>query len=297
MDEAAQRAQNATNPAPIRGAMSIDVEDYYHVSGFEGVVQRADWPNFESRVAQSTNRLLDLFAAKGAKATFFTLGVVARDNPQIVRRIVEDGHELASHGWEHCRVFHESRQEFRDELRRTKHLLEDLGGVEVKGYRAPSFSITAATPWAFEELAATGHRYSSSANPITGNRYGCPEEPHTPWHDEASGISEIPITTLKIRTLSGKTKRISGGGGGYFRLLPGALFRRAAEQSVAEGTPPNFYLHPWEIDPGQPRIKGIPLPSRLRHYANLAQTEARLARHLQAFTWDRMDRVYANWIA
>ncbi|MEO1291739.1 MAG: XrtA system polysaccharide deacetylase [Pseudomonadota bacterium] len=276
----------------IHGAMTIDVEEYFHVSAFEGIIDRADWPQYESRVAASMAEMLDLFAETGRKGTFFVLGVVARDHPAIVRRLAAEGHEIASHGWEHRRVFHETRAEFRDEVARTKALLEDIGGQHVAGYRAPSFSITAATPWAYEVLGETGHRYSSSSNPITGNRYGCPEEPLTPYTVEGAGIVEIPITTLPFRG-----RRVAGGGGGYFRLLPPMVFRRAARHAAAEGVPPNFYLHPWEIDPGQPRIGGTRPAAGFRHYVGLSRTKRRLRRHLSTFAWDRMDHVYRDWLS
>jgi len=271
-------------------AMTIDVEDYYHVHAFKDSIQRSEWSGMESRVEANTHRMLDLFAATETKATFFTLGVVAADRPEIVKRIVSDGHELASHGWDHWAVFEQDRATFLADVRRAKHTLEDIAGAEVKGYRAASFSIDGRSPWAYDILADTGHLYSSSSHPIAHDAYGDPDADRGP-HKTSSGIVEIPVITATI----GK-RRVPVGGGGFFRLLPLAWFTRAHRQAVNEGLTPNFYLHPWEIDPGQPRIKDAPLKSRFRHYVGLSKCERKLKRLLHSATWTRMDEAYHGWL-
>lgn len=273
----------------ITNAMSVDVEDYYQVWALSSVVRRADWPSFESRVEGSTSRILDLFDQAGVKATFFTLGCVAERHPDLVRRIVTAGHELASHGFWHDKVHDLSRSGFLEDVRRTRLLLEDLGGMAVRGYRAPSFSINENTPWAYDVLAEAGYVYSSSLHPIVHDHYGRPDAPRFPY-DEASGIREIPVATVEWRG-----RRITCAGGGFFRLLPyAAWFRPLLRRLHAQDRQPaTFYFHPWEIDAGQPRVRGLPARSRLRHYTNLSKMEGKLRLLLRDFHWDRMDRVYA----
>ena len=278
-----------SNP-PI-GALSIDVEEHFHVSAFEGAVNRDDWPSMPSRVAQNTARLLDMFAARGAKATFFTLGIVARDHPDLVRRIAAEGHEVASHGWDHRRVFTQSRDEFAADVSRAKATLEDLSGQAVRGYRAASFSIDARTPWAREALAAAGYAYSSSSHPIKHDLYGDPNAPRGPYRDAESGLIEIPVSTIHRFG-----RRVTAGGGGFFRLLPLRWFTSAYQRLDAENMVPNFYLHPWEIDPGQPRFNAAPLRSRLRHYTGLSRCAQKLDRLLTARRWTRMDDAYHGWL-
>jgi polysaccharide deacetylase family protein (PEP-CTERM system associated) len=276
---------------PVTGpanAITVDVEDYFQVQAFAGVVDRADWDGFPSRVAANTARMLDLFAAHDVRGTFFTLGWVADRHPDIVRRIVAEGHELASHGYGHARVDSQSAAEFRADIARAKAVLEDVGGVGVAGYRAPTFSIGPRTPWAADMLAATGHRYSSSIYPVRHDLYGTPDAPR--FAHRAGAIWEIPMTTLR---LGRRNWPISGGG--YFRLLPYAAFRAALRRfHRSETRPAVFYIHPWEIDPGQPRIAGAARLSRFRHTVNLAATHGRIARLLRDFRWDRMDRVFAD---
>jgi len=271
-------------------AMTIDVEDYYHVHAFKDVIDRADWDNMESRVEANTNRILDLFAAKNAKATFFTLGCVAARHPAIIRRIVDEGHELASHGWGHWAVFEQSRDAFLSDVARARATLEDIGGAKVRGYRAPSFSINDQTPWAYDALAEAGYGYSSSSHPINHDLYGDPNAAMTP-HLTDSGVVEIPVTIGRL----GK-RRVPAGGGGFFRLLPLGWFKRAYRQAAADNRVPNFYLHPWEIDPGQPRIKAAPLKSRFRHYVGMTRCEAKLTRLLEVQNWTRMDEAYDGWL-
>ena len=271
-------------------AMTIDVEDYYHVHAFKDVISRSEWGDKESRVEANTNRILDLFEKADAKATFFTLGCVAADHPQVVKRIVAEGHELASHGWDHWAVFDQDRETFLADITRARETLEDIGGVAVSGYRAASFSIDERSPWAYDALAEAGYRYSSSSHPIAHDAYGDPDADRAP-HVTASGVVEIPVTTAKMGA-----KRVPAGGGGFFRLLPLSWFTRAHRQMLAEGLIPNFYLHPWEIDPEQPRIKGAPLKSQFRHYVGLSRCESKLKRLLNGAMWTRMDEAYDGWL-
>jgi polysaccharide deacetylase family protein (PEP-CTERM system associated) len=269
--------------------MTVDVEDYFQVQAFAHCIDRAGWDAFPPRVDRNTNRVLDLFEAAGVKATFFTLGWVAERFPGLIRRIVQDGHELASHGWDHTRVFTQDPNAFRQDIRRTRLLLEDLGGTAVIGYRAATFSITANTMWAFPILQQEGYQYSSSINPIRHDLYGMPDASRVPFRPVSDGVIEIPMTTVR---LFGRNWPCSGGG--YFRLLPTFLYRSGlARVNRHDGQPGIFYFHPWEIDPDQPRIENAGWKSRLRHYTNLGRMEDDLAALLRDFTWDRMDRTYA----
>ena len=277
------------------GALTIDVEEHFHVHAFAKVIDRADWPSHASRVEANTDRILHILADSGACGTFFTLGCVADRHPALIRRIVEAGHELASHGQDHFAVFDQSRDTFLEDVRRSRLTLEDIGGVTVRGYRAPSFSIDARSPWAYEMLAEAGYTYSSSSHPISHDLYGDPDAPRHPFREPSVGMLEIPITTLLWRE-----RRIPAGGGGFFRMFPLALVRANMARMRAEGVPPNFYLHPWEIDPGQPRIKAAPLKSRFRHTIGLSRCESKL-RKLAADgatgdTWTRMDEAYHGWL-
>lgn len=278
-------------PGGLSHAMTIDVEDYFQVQAFAGVVARDRWDEFERRVEANTDRLLAAFAAAGVHGTFFTLGWVADRHPGLVRRIVAAGHELASHGYWHGRADEQTPEFFREDVRRAKRTLEDAGGMPVAGYRAPTFSIGARNAWAFEVLQDEGYRYSSSVYPVRHDLYGSPDAPRFPHHPTpgAASLWEIPMTT--VRAL-GRNLPVSGGG--YFRLLPYSVFRMGLRRFArAERQSGLFYLHPWEVDPGQPRISGLKRTSRFRHYVNLHATEARLARLLRDFRWDRVDRVFA----
>ncbi len=285
----------ATRPA-IRNAMTVDVEDYFQVEAFARTIPRTAWDSFPRRVEANTDRILEQLAGAGVRATFFTLGWVAERHPALVRRIVAGGHELASHGHGHARVAALTQVQFHQDVTRAKHLLEDIGGVAIAGYRAPTFSIGPKTPWAYAVLAETGHRYSSSIYPVRHDLYGAPNAPRFP-HAVGDGVLwEVPMTTLRLR---GPWSGASGGqnlpisGGGYFRLLPYAVFRRGlAAFHAAEGRGGMFYTHPWEIDPGQPRIAGAGRLSRFRHYLNLGRTAPRLERLLRDFAWGRMDEVF-----
>jgi polysaccharide deacetylase family protein (PEP-CTERM system associated) len=273
----------------IVNAMSVDVEDYFQVSAFANHVRRDEWPGLPSRVERNTEKVMAIFAAAGVKSTFFTLGWVAERHKPLIRRIVAEGHELASHGFAHFRVSDQTREEFRADVRRTKAILEDVGGVAVQGYRAASFSIGAANLWALEVLAEEGYRYSSSIYPVRHDHYGMPEAPrfkHRPVGE--AGVVEIPISTLR---LAGRNLPV--GGGGYFRLAPYPAYRWALSKLNRDDRQPAiFYFHPWEVDPEQPRPEGLPAKTRFRHYVNLGRMEHRLAAMLNDFAWDRVDRVF-----
>ncbi|MGC6331213.1 XrtA system polysaccharide deacetylase [Rhizorhabdus sp. FW153] len=271
----------------VTNGLSVDIEDWFQVGAFEKCIRREDWDNLPSRVERNSDAVIDLFGRAGAKATFFTLGWVAERCPGLIRRIVAAGHEVASHGWDHVRVFTMTPAQFREDLRRTRGVLEDLGGCRVVGYRAPSFSIDARTPWAHEILAEEGYAYSSSVAPVVHDHYGWPEAPRFAFRPMAGAdLIELPVTTARF---GGRT--VAAGGGGFFRLFPYAFSRWAIRQVNAEGRPGIFYFHPWEIDPGQPRVTHAPLRSRLRHYARLSAMEGKLERAIGDFAWDRIDRI------
>lgn len=271
-------------------AMSIDVEEHFQVSAFAGKVQRDDWPSHSSRVASNVKRILEMLAETGSTATFFTLGCVAAQHPDIVRLIVAQGHEIASHGFDHTLVRNQTAEQFRSDVVRTKSLLEDISGEEVIGYRAASFSIGADTPWAHDVLREAGHIYSSSVYPINHDHYGNPTAPRFPYISGPGGLLEVPLTTVNLFG-----RNLPGAGGGYFRLLPTAYSRWALNRvNRYDHMPAAFYLHPWELDPDQPRISGLPLKTRFRHYVNLSRFGSRLRAVLAEFDWRRMDYVYRD---
>ena len=272
----------------LRNAMTVDVEDFFQVQAFAGQVGRDAWENFPERVVGNTERVLQLFASAGVTATFFTLGWVAERHPELVRRIVAQGHELASHGFAHVPVHEQTADEFRADVRKTKRLLEDAAGVAVKGYRAASFSIGSRTLWALDVLAEEDYAYSSSIFPIRHDFYGMPGAPRFAFRPRGDRFLEVPMTTV-----AALGRNLPCSGGGYFRLLPYAVSRWALQQVNARDRQPCiFYFHPWEIDPDQPRIAGAAIKSRLRHYLNLRKMEGRLARLLRDFRWARMDQVF-----
>ncbi|MCH7629558.1 XrtA system polysaccharide deacetylase [Novosphingobium sp.] len=271
--------------------MSVDVEDWFQVGAFEKTIARAQWDGLERRVERNCDAILGLFADTGIKATFFTLGWVAQRHPAMMRRIAQQGHEIASHGWDHARVFTLGREAFALDIARTRGVLEDATGCAVTGYRAPSFSIDARTPWAHEVLAEHGYAYSSSVAPIAHDHYGWREAPRFAFRPvSGAGLVEVPVTTAELAG-----RRMAAGGGGFFRLLPYGVSRWAIRQvNHREGRPAAFYFHPWEIDPAQPRRKDAPLRSRLRHYTNLSVMAGKLRRLLGDFAWGRMDEVVAR---
>jgi polysaccharide deacetylase family protein (PEP-CTERM system associated) len=271
----------------IANALTVDVEDYFQVSALAPHIARADWERIPCRVEHNVETILSLFADSGARATFFTLGWIGQRYPGLVKRIVAEGHELASHGYGHLRIHEQTPEEFTQDIGRAKALLEDLSGTEVKGYRAPSFSISQRTLWAFERIAQAGYRYSSSVYPVRHDLYGMPDAPRFPYRPRAE-LLEIPVTTAAVLN-----RNLPAGGGGYFRLLPYALSRALIRRvNEVDRRPAIFYFHPWEIDPAQPRVPGTGLKTRFRHYVNLRRTEPRLRRLLRDFRWRRTDEVF-----
>ena len=277
----------ATKPV---NAMSIDVEDYFQVSAFEGHIDRADWNDFPCRVEMNTRRAMELFADASVKATFFMLGWVAERYPKLVKDIVAEGHELASHGYQHTRVTQQTPDMFREDVIKTKSLLEDISGVAIRGYRAASFSIGRDNLWALDVLGETGHEYSSSIYPIHHDLYGIPEAPRFAFYPRDNGLLEIPVTTIQLGE-----KKLPCGGGGYFRLLPYQVSRWAMRRvNNRDQQACIFYFHPWELDPEQPRQQGVGLKTRFRHYLNLGRMQNRLQHLLADFSWDRIDRVFLD---
>lgn len=274
--------------APMKNAMTVDVEDYFQVSAFERTVKKSEWDKIPCRVERNVDQILALFDRESVKATFFTLGWVAERYPQMIRRIVEQGHELASHGWEHVRVVNQSPSEFYHDVVRTKSLLEDISGIEVKGYRAASYSIGKTNLWALDELVKAGYVYSSSIAPVKHDLYGMPDAPRFPFRAANDALLEIPITTVRLAG-----RNINCAGGGWFRLFPYGFTRWSMNRiNRQEQQPCIFYFHPWEIDPEQPRVEGASRKARFRHYLNLDKTEARLTRLLRDFDWGRMDDIF-----
>jgi polysaccharide deacetylase family protein (PEP-CTERM system associated) len=268
-------------------ALTVDVEDWFQVQAYAHIIRREDWDGMECRVERNTHALLDLFAEAGVKGTCFTLGWVADRYPALIRRIVADGHELASHGYWHRLAHQQTQSDFLDDISQARKTLENIGGVPVRGYRAPTFSINARTPWAFDALAEAGYTYSSSIYPIRHDLYGTPDAPRAPHRVGSGRLLEIPMSTVRLAG-----RNIPCAGGGYFRLLPYAVFQALLRRlNHGEHMSGVFYTHPWEIDPGQP-VVAAPLLSRFRHRVNLGRTEARLKRLLAQFAWDRMDRVF-----
>jgi len=274
--------------AVIRNALTVDVEEYFQVAAFETTIPRSHWDGTESRVELNMGQVLDMVGRRGVKATFFVLGWIAERHTALVRRIVAEGHELASHGYDHTRVHNFTPEQFRADVVRTKAILEDIGGVQVRGYRAPSYSINGKNLWALDVLQETGHVYSSSIYPIRHDLYGMPDAPRFPFRFRPDGILEIPVTTVRMGG-----RNYPCGGGGYFRLLPYGAFRwMLSNVNEKDGQSGLFYFHPWEVDPAQPRVAGASLKSRFRHYLNLDSMSSRLERLLGDFSWGRMDEVF-----
>ena len=273
--------------AAITNALTIDVEDYFQVSAMAPYIRRDEWDSRECRVERNVDRILGLLAQHRTQATFFTLGWVAERYPAMVRRIVEQGHELASHGYGHQRASDLSEAQLFDDVHRAKAILEDIGGQPVLGYRAPSFSIGTGNLWALDTLLKAGYRYSSSIYPVKHDHYGMPDAPRFA-HEVRPGLMEVPPTTLRLFE-----RNLPSSGGGFFRLLPYAVSRWMLQQvNARDAQSAIFYFHPWEIDGGQPRVAGIDAKTRFRHYVNIDRNERKLDRLLGDFRWGRMDRVF-----
>lgn len=271
----------------ITNAMTVDVEDYYHVAAFEKQFSRSQWDTLPARVEHNTYRLLEIFAEHECQATFFILGAVGEKYPELLKAIHQQGHEVASHGYAHQRATTQDRKTFFEDVKRSKTHLEDTIGAAVLGYRAPSFSIDKSNQWAFDVLTELGFKYSSSTYPVKHDLYGTPDWPRFKYQRQ-EGITEIPVPTLK---LAGKQMPI--GGGGYFRLYPSWLAHALVDRYLnTEKQPYSFYFHPWEIDPDQPRVEDAPFKSKFRHYLNLDKMEGRLRVLLQRYQWSSMKNVY-----
>jgi polysaccharide deacetylase family protein (PEP-CTERM system associated) len=271
-------------------AMSVDIEDWFQVGAFETVINRAEWDQLEHRVERNSDAVLALFDEAGIKATFFVLGWVAERYPLLMQRIAAAGHEIASHGYDHARVFTLSPDQFRDDLDRSRKIIEDMSGQKVSGYRAPSFSIDQRTPWAHEILAEQGYAYSSSVAPIHHDHYGWAGSPRFAWRPVSqSDFIELPVTTVKLGN-----RILAAGGGGFFRLLPYNLYTQSIRKMQRDdGRGAIFYFHPWEIDPDQPRVGQAPVRSKIRHYTNLKSMRAKLMRAGRDFKWGRVDELAA----
>lgn len=276
-------------PEPMRNAMTIDVEDYFQVSALAPHIPRDKWPSLRCRVEANVDRILVLLGEENIKATFFTLGWIAERYPAMVKRIVAHGHELASHGYSHLRACDQSAEQFEDDIRRSKALLEDIGGQPVLGYRAPSFSIGTDNLWALDCLLHAGYRYSSSIYPIRHDHYGMPDAPRFAFYPNGKdSLLELPLTTVRLLK-----KNLPSSGGGYFRFFPYSVSRWLLQQvNEKDGQPGIFYFHPWEIDPGQPRIPHIGMKTRFRHYVNLHRMESRIKALIRDFRWGRMDEIF-----
>jgi len=278
----------AAKAGPIRNGMSVDVEDWFQVGAFETVIDKADWDSLQPRVEANTDAVLALFAESGVHATFFTLGWVAHRYPALIRRIVDAGHEIASHGWDHQRVFTMDAGLFRADLARARAAIEDAAGQRVTGYRAPSFSIDQRTPWAHAVLAEADYAYSSSVAPLAHDHYGWRDAPRFAFRPlPDSALVEVPVTVAQFGT-----RRVATGGG-FFRLLPAALMDFAVRQVNAADHPAMFYFHPWEIDPAQPRVAAAPLRSKIRHYSRLGAMAGKLRGLLGRHDWGRVDAAVA----
>ncbi|GAA4763368.1 DUF3473 domain-containing protein [Stakelama sediminis] len=273
----------------MQNAMSVDIEDWFQVGAFETVIDRNGWDGLEHRVEANSDAVLSLFDDAGVKATFFTLGWVAERYPALMRRIADAGHEVASHGWDHARVFTMTPEQFRADIARARKVLEDASGTAVTGYRAPSFSIDKRTPWAHEILAEEGYAYSSSVAPVKHDHYGWPEASRFAFRPVAGApLIELPVTVAEV------AGRKLATGGGFFRLFPGALTHWAVKQVNGQDRPAIFYFHPWEIDAAQPRVVHAPLKSRLRHYSRIPAMAGKLRTLMRRHYWGRVDAVAAR---
>jgi polysaccharide deacetylase family protein (PEP-CTERM system associated) len=273
----------------IINALSIDVEDYFQVSAFAPHISRESWDGLPCRIEANIDQILGLLSDTDVRATFFTLGWIAERYPVLIRRIVSEGHELASHGYEHFRATDQGYGQFLADIRLAKAVLEDQTSMPVNGYRAPSFSVGPANEWAFDCIAEAGYQYSSSIYPIRHDHYGAPNAPRFA-HEVRKGLIEVPVATVRLMNANWPA-----GGGGYFRLLPYKLSRWSLRQvNDVDGQPAMFYFHPWELDPEQPRVAGVGAKARFRHYLNLKQMTPRLRRLLADFRWGRADRIFLS---
>lgn len=287
-------AQEDGRRAGTLHALSVDVEDYFHVAALSGVIAPEDWGTLPSRVEQNTERLLELFDRRQVKCTFFVLGWVAERYPALIRKLADHGHEIASHGYSHQLVYNQTPAVFTEETRKSKAILEDIIQQPVTGYRAASYSITRESLWALDILAELGFTWDSSIFPIHHDRYGIPDSPKTPYTIQTStgvALREFPLTTAKLFRMN-----IPAAGGGYFRQFPYPLFRHLFRMASAGDTQPQmFYLHPWEIDPDQPRYNDASWFSRFRHYTNLDKCYGRLERLLGDFRFGTVSQSYEEY--
>jgi len=282
-------ARSAQADRPIVNALTVDVEDYFQVSALAPYIRRSEWDGIACRVERNVERILGMLDAAGARATFFTLGWIAERHPAVVRAIVAGGHELASHGYAHQRASEQSPADFLYDIRKAKTILEDLAGVEVRGYRAPSFSVGAGNLWAMDCMGVAGYRYSSCVYPIRHDHVGMPAAPRGGFR-AGRGMLELPVTTVRLFD-----NNWPAGGGGYFRLLPYRLSRWSIRRvNEVDRQPAVFYFHPWELDPEQPRVRGLDARTRVRHYLNLERMQARIGRLLRDFRWGRVDAVFPD---
>lgn len=274
--------------AHITNAMTVDVEDYFHVSAFENIFTRSDWEQLECRVVDNTSKILDLFAKYQVQSTFFVLGWVAKKHPELVRQIISGGHELASHGFWHQRVSSLTPKAFREDIQDSKKLLEDIAGIAIKGYRAPSYSINHINAWAFDIIEESGFEYSSSVYPVKHDLYGWPDAPRFKFLSTPNGLIELPISTNRFMN-----RNYPSGGGGFFRLFPYTLSKNLIKKiNNMDDQPVIFYFHPWEIDPYQPRVKQASARSKFRHYLNLTKMESRLTHLMRDFNWGSIANVF-----
>lgn len=270
-------------------AMSVDVEEYFQVSAFERYIPRSQWDYLPCRIEKNLDKILLLFSEYDIKATFFTLGWIAERHPYLIKKIVSEGHELACHGYDHIRVTQQTPEEFHEDVRKSKQILEDIAGIPVNGYRAASYSIGSNNLWALQILEELGFKYSSSIYPVKHDLYGMPDASRFPFRPKnAPRLLEIPITTVKLFG-----RNFPCGGGGFFRLFPYSLSQWAVKQvNRIDCQPSVFYFHPWEIDPDQPKQQGIDVKTRFRHYLNLSLMESRLRQLLHDFNWNTMNNVF-----
>lgn len=272
---------------PGRHALTVDVEDWFHAENLRRFAPRERWSELESRIAANVDRLLELFLRTDVKATFFVLGRAVEHHPSVVQRIVAGNHELACHGWSHELVYRQTPEEFREETRRSKAMLEDMGGVAVRGYRASTFSVTEDSLWALDILAEEGFLYDSSIAPLRHDRYGIPDEHRDPHVRElpcGRSMIEFPVSMMRVMGLTFPL------GGGFFRLFPLSSASRALHRYEQRGSPAMIYVHPWELDPDQPRATGLKFTHRVRHYARLKTTESKLERLLTRHSWCPMEQ-------